>query len=117
MSTDNVFHHPAFSNQPVVNTVRVYNDSRKRKVVRLTKARRMALKQARELREREAAPGQAPQQLEQARQDEIETQAVRDVLCEHIQRLPHEHVWALQMTVAGLRTFLLPKEPPKPPAA
>ena len=47
MSTDNVFHHPTFGNEPVVNTVRVYTDSRKRRVVRLTKVRRMALEQAR----------------------------------------------------------------------
>ena len=56
---NNVLHHPAFGNQPVVNTVRVHTDSRKRKVMRLTKVRRVALKQAREKRDRAAAEREA----------------------------------------------------------
>ena len=51
MTTDNIAYHPAFGKPPVVNTVRVYNSSRKRKVIRLTKERRFALKVRREQRE------------------------------------------------------------------
>lgn len=55
MSAD-ILHHPAFGNPPVVNTVRVYHDSRKRKVTRLTKARRTGLMARRQHKEAPPAP-------------------------------------------------------------
>lgn len=73
MSTT-ILHHPTFGNPPVVNTVRVYNDSRKRKVIRLTKVRRRDLLRRRERRQLEeqeqktlrAAQAKAAERVKQA---------------------------------------------------